>query len=152
MICIHKISSVLFLWPWLHFIQSVQAYIRFRRNQHFVGFVQCKKSYASVEAASTSVLRIFFKKFKRSYFSSVVFTGLSSSMPMTLVMEFGSNTQRRLVKRKIQSMCSQKVSRVYSTPVCSLSDMETCLYISQTEIKKECICFIIQNFTAYHIK
>lgn len=89
----------------------------------------------------------YFFKVKRSYFSSVVFTGLNSSIPVTLVMEFGSNTQRRLVKRKIQSMCSQKY-RVYSPPNCYLTDMETCLYIFQTEIKKQCICFIIPNSTA----
>lgn len=93
-----------------------------------------------------------FLKFKRSYFSSVVFTGLNSSIPMMLAMEFVSNTQRRLVKRKIQSMYSQKLSCVYSPPNCYLTDMETCLYIFQTEIKKECICFIIQNSTAYGIK
>lgn len=105
-----------------------------------------KKSYASAEAASIFVQRIFFKKFKRSYFSSVVFTALNSSIPVVLVMEISSNTQRRLVKWKIQSICFQKASCVYSSPNCSLTDMETCLYIFQAEINKECICFIKSKF------
>lgn len=92
LIYIYKISFVLFLGLWLHFICSEQAYFHFRRIQPFLALWNANKLHFCRGSINFCFDNIVYK-IKTSYFTSMILTGLKSSIPMTLVMDIGSNRE-----------------------------------------------------------